>query len=435
MSEFAPSQQISANWALLPDGWHQHVSIQIDQDGVITAIAPAIDANRVDLLIPGMINVHSHAFQRGLAGRTHRFSKPGDDFWSWRTLMYSAADEMTPVTQQSAGVRVFEEFLRNGYTTVCEFHYTHGAIDRSNAEIPALMCDALLRASGEVGIRFLLLPVLYQQAGFGDQPSSQDQRSFVLDTPVYLGLIDHLRAEMDLSTLQSIGYAPHSLRAVGYDALKDLLDHRRETAPGSPVHIHVAEQAREINECMLATGKRPVEWLLESMEVDQSWCLIHATHISNSEMTGIIQSGATVGLCPTTEADLGDGHFPFEKYVGLSGSWAIGSDSNTSVSPVEEVRLLDYTSRLLQRRRNVFQFDGSLGSGTRLYQHACEGGRLASGLPVGRIEPESHADFVALSTSHALTEGLSADEVLNSYIYAGGGDLIDQVFVAGNPQL
>ncbi|MCH7855670.1 MAG: amidohydrolase family protein, partial [Gemmatimonadetes bacterium] len=220
-----------------------------------------------------------------------------------------------------------------------------------------------------------------------------------------------------------------------YEALKDLLDHRRETAPDSPVHIHVAEQAREINECMLATGKRPVEWLLDSMDVDQSWCLIHATHISDSEMSGIVQSGATVGLCPTTEADLGDGHFPFEKYVGLSGSWAIGSDSNTSVSPVEEVRLLDYTSRLLQRRRNVFQFDGSLGSGTRLYQRACEGGRLASALPVGRIEPESHADFVALSTSHALTDGLSADEVLNSYIYAGGRDLIDQVFVAGNPQL
>jgi len=434
MTDHSSDRKISAEWVLLPDGWHQHVEIRFDESGLISELLPSNGINSHHVLIPGMINVHSHAFQRGLVGKTQRFSRPEDDFWSWRTHMYSAVGKLSPDKQRTDSKNLFDEFIRNGYTTVCEFHYTHGAVERGNAEIPALTCEALLEAASDSGIRMLLLPVLYQQGGFGQRPASSDQRSFLLNTDVYLALIDHLRSESGISNLQRIGYAPHSLRAVTEDALRDLLDHRRDNAPDSPIHIHISEQIREINECVLATRKRPVEWLLDSCDVDQNWCLIHATHITSAELEGIVKSGATVGLCPTTEADLGDGVFPMVEFLDSAGNWAIGSDSNVCVNPCEEIRLIDYHQRLINRRRNVFHIDTALGSGTRLYLDACEGGRRACGMPVGRIESGSHADMIALRSDTDMTQGLSADEMLNAYIYAGGRDLIEEVFVAGNPR-
>ena len=425
---------IRAEWALLPDGWHQHILIEVDSTGKILNVGSA-SGHKADIslstVIPGMINVHSHAFQRKLVGRTQRFSHPRDDFWSWRTRMYVEVEGLTPHLQRENATHLYSEMVQNGYTTVCEFQYAHGAVNRSNAEIPALMAEALIEAGKEIGIRPVLLPVLYQQAGIGEQPPTKDQRSFVLDTAVYLGLMDHLFERYGDDETVGLGYAPHSLRAVGYEAIREVVEHRAANAPLSPLHIHVAEQVREVNECMLGTGKRPIEWLFTHFNPDSSWCFIHSTHATKSELAAIIQAKATIGLCPTTEGDLGDGAFPLAQYVASGGSIGIGTDSNVCVSPTEELRFLDYQARILARKRNAFNLDGQMGSGSRLYTWALEGGRKASGLPVGRLEPGSFADLVELNAGHPLAQQCSADELLNAYVYSGGKDMIKTVWVGG----
>ncbi|MDA1027975.1 MAG: formimidoylglutamate deiminase [Bacteroidetes bacterium] len=431
-----PVTTIGTNWALLPDGWHQRVEIGIDETGSICSLGPWTDAqvtHTLNVAIPGMINIHSHAFQRKLVGRTQRFTKSDDDFWSWRSGMYKDVAELTPTGQFECANALYHELLENGYTTVAEFQYAHGAEDREDLETATYMSEALMRASRSSGIRMLLLPVLYQQAGFGDRPASLDQRPFVLDTSVYLELMDHLMDVSRSEPLVTVGYAPHSLRAVGYDALSDLLDHRESKAPGSPLHIHVSEQVREVTECMLGTGMRPIEWLFRNFNVDSNWCMIHSTHASKAELDSIIQSGVTVGLCPTTEGDLGDGAFPLADFVGKGGNFAIGTDSNVCVSPAEEIRFIDYQARILSRKRNAFKFDGSLSAATRLYQKALEGGRAATGVRVGRIEIGSQADFVELLEDHPLSQNRSADEILSAYVYSAGRDLIGKVLVSGKP--
>ena len=434
MSSFRPYKTIGANWALLPDGWHQSIRIVVDESGLISEVGSLSDGPTdlsLNIVIPGMVNIHSHAFQRKLAGRTQRFSKPGDDFWSWRTSMYADVLELTPVGQFEVASSLFSEFLSNGYTTVCEFQYAHGAVDKENAEIPALMSEALIRAGVKCGIRTLILPVLYQQAGFGSRPATSEQRSFVLNTNVFLGLMDHLLESYSNEPLVSFGYAPHSLRAVEFDAFRDLMDHRKANAPMSPVHIHVSEQVREVNECMLSTGLRPIEWLFRHFKPDSKWCMIHSTHTTKEERDSIIAANVTVGLCPTTEGDLGDGAFPLADFLSKGGQFAIGTDSNVCVSPSEELKFVDYQARILARKRNAFQFGGQVGSGTQLYQKALEGGRSATSLPVGRIEVGSHGDIVELRADHPLSENKSADETLNTYIYSAGKDLIGKVLIGG----
>lgn len=427
---------IRANWALLTDGWHQSVCFCIDDRGKITSVESFTGADRegtidIDIAIPGMINAHSHAFQRNLTGRTQRFTEPEDDFWSWRTHMYRNAGQLTPAIQSRVVTSLYSELIQNGYTSVCEFQYAHGTVERSNAEIPALMSGAIADSGLAVGIRTQVLPVLYQNGGFGNRPAGSEQRSFILDTAVYLGLIDHLSETYDTEETISIGYAPHSLRAVGYDSLQAILDHRTQFAPEAPFHIHVSEQVREVNECTLGTGLSPIEWLFKNFNPDEHWCLIHATHASRSEIEQIIDSGIPVCLCPSTEADLGDGLFPFADFISRGGLFSIGSDSNVCVSPTQEIRYLDYQSRLSIRRRNAFHFDGRIGIGTRLYQSALEGGRKASSLPVGRLEVDCYADIVELTSEHFLSESRSADEIMSAYVYGGGKELIKRVFVGG----
>lgn len=433
-SPVAP-RSLTAEWLLLPDGWHQRMQVTFDESGLISEVAPANGPSDEDIVVPGMINAHSHVFQRDLVGKNQRFQHPDDDFWSWRTGMYALAGSLTPSMQEDVAFRTFSDMLRHGYTTVCEFHYTHGAVSRDHGELPVLMSEAVLRAAERAGIRIRLLPVLYQQGGFGQRPLGPDQRPFGLNTDVYLGMIDHLRTESPLTNLQSIGYAPHSLRAVGLDALRALTDHRDDSDPGAPIHIHVAEQVREVNECMLSHRKRPVEWLLHAMPVDASWCLIHATHMTAQERASLVDSGATVGLCPSTEADLGDGQFPLHEFIAANGAWAIGSDSNVCVNPVEELRLLDWQHRLRSRRRNAFQFDPSVGVGTRLYQMALEGGRSASRLPIGRVEPGNQADLIALRRKTPAALDMAADEVLAAWLYSADREWIGQVYTAGLPRL
>ncbi|MDA0683953.1 MAG: formimidoylglutamate deiminase [Bacteroidetes bacterium] len=435
MIDSAGLHTLSAEWMLLPNGWHQHMELSIDKDGLIVSVGPAITPPDLPICIPGMINLHSHAFQRHLVGRTQRFSRPEDDFWSWRSRMYSEAAALTTDSQFKGAQRLYADMLSHGYTTVCEFHYTHGAVQRDNAEIPVLMAESLLRASESTGMRMMLLPVLYQQAGFGEQPLAPEQRSFGLDTQVYLRLIEHLRDESPRSPLQSIGYAPHSLRAVGLDSIRAVIDHRADTAPHAPVHIHIAEQVREVNECILAHRKRPVEWLLDAFEPDSSWCLIHATHMSDPERRQLIERQITVGLCPTTEADLGDGFFPLSRFISEGGTWGIGSDSNLCVDPFQEIRLMDWQQRLSSRRRNAFKMDALLSVATRLYLQACEGGRRASGMAVGRIEEGSSADLVVLSDHHPLLDARTPDDALAACMYSGDKSVISQVYTSGRPRL
>ena len=435
MSTSMPFQTIGAQWALLPDGWHQNICIELDQSGTIVGLSSLGDQQTdivLEVTVPGMINVHSHAFQRRLLGRTQRFGKPNDDFWSWRTAMYADVDRLTPQDQLEVSSSLFQELVNHGYTTVCEFHYAHGVQDKNSAEIPFLMSEAVINASQSVGIRLLLLPVLYQLGGFGERPPSREQRSFVMETEVFLGLMDHLKEIYPDNPLVSFGYAPHSLRAVEYDAIAALLEHREQTFPDSAVHIHVSEQVREVNESVLGRGTTPIDWLFSNFSPDDKWCFIHATHATKGELKKIVQAQVTIGLCPTTEGDLGDGTFPHAEFLAAGGRLAIGSDSNVCVAPTEELRLIDYQARMASRKRNAFKLDGSVGSGTYLYQTALEGGRRASGLAVGRIEVGSKADLVELTQNHPLTTGKSPDEILNTFVYGGTKELIDRVVINGS---
>lgn len=428
------SRILNAEWVLLQDGWHQRMAIHVGDDGLIQSVSPSTSPSDLDVVIPGMVNAHSHAFQRGLLGRTQRFQRPEDDFWSWRSGMYKAAEELTPEKQEAIAYRAFRDMLAAGYTSVCEFHYTHGAVRMDHGEIPVLMSEAVLRAADRAGIRIRLLPVCYQHAGFGQAALHPHQRSFGLDTKVYLSLIEHLAGESELTSMQSLGYAPHSLRAVGLDTLRSISDHRDSHFPEAPIHIHVAEQLREVNECVLSTRKRPVEYLLDAVGVDASWCLVHATHMSEAERKGVIASGATVCLCPTTEGDLGDGFFPLSDFLREGGKWAIGSDSNVCTDPREELRMLDWQQRLHHRKRNPFRFDGSLAASTRLYLGALDGGRAASGLSAGRIAPGHVADFVELNREDELTCDLSPDELLAAWLYSGHNTLLRSVITNGTPR-
>jgi len=421
-----------AAWALLPDGWHQNMSVRVSADGRIEDVSPATESLNCDILVPGMINAHSHAFQRGLLGRTQRFQKPEDDFWSWRTQMYKQAGLLTPDSQEAIAFQAFSEMVRRGYTTVCEFHYTHGAVRTDHGEMPVLMSEAVLRAAARARIRILHMPVCYQRAGFGRSAIRPEQRPFGLDTDVYLRVIEHLVRESRLSSSQSVGYAPHSLRAVGLDTLRDIKDHRDAFLPEAPIHVHVAEQVREVNECMLSTRKRPVEYLIDAVGIDATWCLVHATHMTSTERERLVATDATVCLCPTTEGDLGDGFFPLAEFMQEGGSWAIGSDSNVCIDPAEEIRMLDWQQRLAGRKRNPFRFGGAVSASTRLYQHALEGGRSASRLPVGRIETGSMADFIELDGSQDMVAGCSPDEVLAAWTYSSHASLLRKVVVGGS---
>lgn len=429
-----PTRTLNASWALLPDGWHQNMAVRIGENGVIESVGPSASAPDVDILIPGMVNAHSHAFQRGLLGKTQRFQRPEDDFWSWRSQMYKQAGLLTPESQESVAYQAFREMRARGYTTVCEFHYTHGAIRMDHGEMPVLMSEAVLRAADRAGIRIRLLPVCYQHAGFGQAALRPEQRPFGLQTDVYLRVIEHLIAESGLSPLQSVGYAPHSLRAVGLDTLRAIQDHRNDRLPDAPIHIHVAEQIREVNECVLSTRRRPVEYLLEAVSVDASWCLIHGTHMTSDERRKLVDSGASVCLCPTTEGDLGDGFFPLADYIQDGGRWAIGSDSNVCIDPAEELRMLDWQQRLTGRKRNPFRFDPAMSASTRLYLQALEGGRASSALPVGRLEQGSFADFIELDSDTELSRDCSPDEVLSAWIYSSHPSLKKRVFVGGLAQ-
>ncbi|MFC3071881.1 formimidoylglutamate deiminase [Shinella pollutisoli] len=420
---------IHARNALLPDGWARNVRLAVEA-GRIAALetdAPAAPGDeRHDYLLPGMANLHSHAFQRGMAGLAETRGPGADSFWSWRTVMYRFALTMTPEDVEAVAAELYVEMLEAGFTRVGEFHYLHHDRDgRPYADIGE-MAARIAAAAAETGIALTLLPVLYAHAGFGGTPPGEGQRRFVNDPHSFAALVERCRALTAALPAGVTGVAPHSLRAVTPEELSAAV----ALAGEGPLHIHIAEQVKEVEDCRAWSGRRPVEWLLENQPVDGRWCLIHATHMTEAEMRGMAAAGAVAGLCPVTEANLGDGIFPASAFRAAGGRFGVGSDSNVLVGLADELRQLEYSQRLAERARNVLAAPGG-STGRALFDGALAGGAAALGAKAGLAAGHA-ADFVSLVPRHGREP--SGDGLLDAWIFANGAD-VDCVWVAGLRQV
>jgi len=370
--------------------------------------------------VPGIANLHSHAFQRAMAGLAERQTHPEDSFWTWRETMYRFAARFDPDTLHAVAAQLYVEMLEAGYTTVCEFHYLHHAPDGSAYADSAAMSRALVAAAREAGIRLTLLPVLYMSGGFDGRPLGERQRRFGHDVDGFLALLDMLRK--DASDTLRIGCALHSLRAVPADAMRAAL---AALPARSPIHIHIAEQLGEVQDCINVRGARPVEWLLANAAVDAHWTLVHATHLNAPEVRGIATSGATVAICPTTEANLGDGLFPLRAYLDAGGAWGIGSDSQISVSPIEELRWLEYGQRLATHHRNIAVRAASSSVGETLLHDVLASARNATG------NDAVGSDTLTLDANAPQFAGTTHADAIDRWIFSGNRNLVREVEVGG----
>jgi formimidoylglutamate deiminase len=418
--------------ALLPDGWADAVVFDLAADGSITKIVSGDPGHGLPTLghwiVPGMPNLHSHAFQRAMAGAAEcRSGAPDDDFWSWREAMYQLAGRLSPESLQAIAAQVYAEMLAAGYTSVCEFHYVHQRADGSPYAPASAMADALRAAARDTGIGLTLLPALYQTGGFDGRPLGPRQQRFGHRLEAFVALVEALRPLQDAQL--TVGIALHSLRAVPADALAALLG--AEVAATGPLHIHVAEQLAEVDDCLQQRAMRPVAWLLAHAAVDSRWCLVHATHMADDERRALAASGAVAGLCPTTEANLGDGLFALREWLDLGAAFGIGSDSQISVSPVEELRWLEYGQRLRHLRRNVLASASMPSSGELLWQAALRGGAQACGRAVGALAPGRRADFLVLDENAAEFAGRERGQWLDTLVFAGNRNLVREVYAGG----
>ncbi len=430
--------KLFARSALLDAQWAADVVFDIGADGLIDGVerdvgrAPAGAVTAQGVVVPGMVNAHSHAFQRAMAGLAERRGGDGDDdFWSWRRIMYAFVRRLTPPQCQRIAEQLYIEMLQAGFTSVAEFHYLHHRPDGAAYEPPTEMAERLLEAAAGAGIGLALLPVLYSYGGFAGAPPGAEQSRFVNDVDAFVRGLRLLHERCAGRTGVRIGVALHSLRAVAPEQIGVAVDALRDLDACAPVHIHIAEQQREVEECLAWSGRRPVEWLLENVDVDQRWCLVHATHLSDTELERLAASGAVVGLCPTTEANLGDGLFPAPAYLEAGGAIAVGSDSNITVSPVQELRMLEYGQRLLQRRRAVLGDAPHASVGATLYRRALAGGAQALALPCGRLAPGCRADLVVLDPECAALAGRRGDVLLDAWVFAGDARAVRDVMVGG----
>jgi len=422
-----------AEVALLPDGWASEVRLEADAAGTLTAVsAGASDAGAVRLagpVLPGLCNLHCHAFQRALAGLTERRSANADSFWTWREVMYRFAALVTPDDLEAIGAQLYIELLKGGYTSVCEFHYVHNDPDGRPYANRAEMSERLLHAARRAGIGLTLLPVLYRTADFGGVPPRDGQRRFVTTVDALLEIIRALRGASDGNV--RVGIAPHSLRAVPPEALREAIRALDALDPAAPIHIHIAEQTKEVDDCLAWSGQRPVEWLLATHAVSSRWCLVHATHLTDEEAAAVARSGAVAGLCPTTEANLGDGFFRLPEFLAHGGAFGIGSDSNVSTSAIEELRWLEYGQRLLHRRRSVAASPAAPSPGLALYQGAIAGGARASGRRIGGLAPGERADFVVVDAGAPHLLARRPDELADAIVFGGGANPVRDVYAGG----
>ena len=417
--------------ALLPQGWARNVRLSIETGRIVSLQSestPAPDDERHCLGLPGLCNLHSHAFQRGMAGLAEIRSTTADNFWTWRELMYRFVARMTPDDIEAIAAQAYVDMLESGFTRVGEFHYVHHDVSGAPYRDIAELASRIVAASRATGIALTLLPVFYAHAGFGGRAPEPLQRRFINDVDGFARLMEESRRLLSGDPAAVIGIAPHSLRAVTPDELAAILP----LAERGPIHIHVSEQTAEVEDCLAWSGARPVQWLLDHAPVDERWCLIHATHTTADELRRMAEAGAIAGLCPMTEANLGDGIFDARTYLAHGGRFGVGTDSNILIGPADELRQLEYAQRLLRRERNVVATELSVSTGRALYDRALAGGASALGLePAGLIEG-AMADIISLDAGHIALAGRSGDAVIDSWIFAGGrAALVDCVWTGG----
>ncbi|WP_349570449.1 formimidoylglutamate deiminase [Azotobacter salinestris] len=420
-----------AERALLAGGWARNVRLQIDGAGRIERIeadAGAAGAERLHgPVLPGMPNLHSHAFQRAMAGLAEVAGGFEDSFWSWREQMYRLVARLVPEQLETIARQLYIELLKAGYSSVAEFHYLHHDLQGRPYTDRTELSLRIARAAREAGIGLTLVPVLYSHSGFGGQPPGAAQRRFILDADGYLDLLERLRPALRRSG-QHLALGFHSLRAVTPEQIARVL---KDSPIDGPIHLHVAEQQKEVDDCLTWSGRRPLQWLFEHCPVDQRWCLVHATQAQPGELAHLAASGAVAGLCPTTEANLGDGLFPAGDYLAHGGRFGIGSDSQVSVSVVEELRWLEYGQRLRDRRRNRLARPGQPAVGAVLYQAALGGGAQALGQPVGALEAGRRADLLVLDGDDPYLASAEGDLLLNRWLFAGSDRQVRDLMVAG----
>ncbi|MEW6632000.1 MAG: formimidoylglutamate deiminase [Pseudomonadota bacterium] len=423
---------IFAEQALLPEGWQGNVRIALDGGRIVTVEAgssPQAGDERHAIVLSGMPNLHSHAFQRGMAGLAELRGPSADSFWSWREVMYRFALSMTPDQVEAVAAQLYVEMLEAGFSRVGEFHYLHHDRDGKPYANIAEMAERIAAAASETGIGLTLLPVFYAHSAFGGAAPNEGQRRFINDVERFGRLLEKSREGVRLLQQAVVGVAPHSLRA----ATPDELNAVAAMAPDSPIHIHVAEQVKEVDDCIAWSGARPVEFLLANAKVDKRWCLIHATHMTEAETIAMARSGAIAGLCPITEANLGDGTFAAPLFIEHGGRFGVGSDSNVLISLPDELRQLEYSQRLVHRARNVLARAGG-STGRALFDAALDGGGQALGAGPSRIAAGAPADLVSLDANHPSLAGKTGDSVLDAWIFANGSK-VDCVWVHGKKQV
>jgi len=400
--------------ALLPTGWQSNVRVETQQDlflSVTTDVTPQAQDQIYDVVIPQMPNVHSHVFQRAMAGLSEVRTNPNDDFWSWRDLMYRLANDIDAQQLYEVAKSCYSEMKQAGYVSVCEFHYLHR--DKYDTNDYISHSKVILKAAAEAGLNITLLPVMYAYAGTERKPLSTQQKRFELSVDEYIDLFSQLQKELTMG--QQLGICFHSLRAVVPEQMHQII---HQLPDHLPVHIHVAEQQAEIDTIEAHWGQRPVEFLFENFAVDHRWCLVHATHLNSKEVELIAASGAVVGLCPLTEANLGDGIFPMPEYIKLGGEIAIGSDSNIEIKPAEELKMFEYSQRLTQQKRNVCCDLNQPSVGTWLWLHAVAGGAQVSAQAVHGIKAGEKAAVIVLDGKNQM----EAENILNAWVFS---DFVD----------
>jgi len=419
---------------LIGSQWQSNKTLSLSADGIILSIeeGKALNAESLQgVVIPGMVNCHSHAFQRAFAGYSEYRGNSKDSFWSWRDIMYRFVAKMTPEDAHNVAQFVYIEMLKTGYTSVAEFHYLHHQMSGQAYDDGAEMSHQIINAASNSGIALTHLPVLYTHAGFGDQQPSKAQGRFIHSTDDYLQLIDSLNKTYSKRDNFSLGIAPHSLRAVNHQQLEETTKHIIQLNPKSPIHIHIAEQLQEVKDCVDFYGQRPVEWLLGNFDVKDNWCLIHATHLSEKEISNLATSDSVVGICPLTEANLGDGIFPTESFLSQGGNFAIGSDSHISINVAEELRSLEYSQRLTSHQRAVLVGENCSSVGQYLYSKACLDGAQSINQNVGEIAIGKRADLVVLDEQHPSLICKSESQILDAAIFACNELPVKDVYVAG----
>ncbi|MGB5345467.1 MAG: formimidoylglutamate deiminase [Woeseia sp.] len=418
---------IFARKALLPVGWRSDVRIQV-RDGRVesTAADSRLQAGDVEagVVIPGLCNAHSHAFQRALAGHTEqRGPEHRDNFWSWRERMYRLAGLIDAPRLTAIARQAYCEMVTSGFTSVAEFHYLHSEPGKGASET---MFEALQQAARDSGIRLTYVPVLYERGGFDDEGLSAEQQRFQHDLPQFLAHYERCRALA--GTAATVGIGAHSLRAVSKDSLTEIA--KVAARDGVPLHLHIAEQQREVEQCLGVHGRRPVRWLFENFKVTERWCLVHATHVDADEVTAMADSRAVVCLCPSTEANLGDGLFPLAPFLEQRGRIAIGSDSHISINPFEELRWLEYGQRLVAEQRNIAAI-GMRNTGRSLFERAAAGGAAASGVASGLLKAGHAADLLLLDDDDPMLAGHAAQTMLDALVFSGFSLPLERVMVNG----